>query len=59
MSENQKNRKSTVITIDPALHEEIRKFCIERGMKIGFFASEAVKRHLERIKQQQGTDIQN
>ena len=29
-------KKNTVITIDAALHEEVRKYCEENGVKIGF-----------------------
>ena len=52
-------RKSTVICIDPTTHEDLRKYCDEHGFKIGFIATEAVRRHLGRIKQQQGADNQN
>lgn len=35
--------KSTVITIDATIHEEMRKYCVENGIKIGFFASQALR----------------
>lgn len=36
-----KNKK-TVITIDSDLHEEIRKYCEDNGIKIGFLATQAL-----------------
>jgi len=35
--------KSTVITIDATIHEQVRKHCVENGIKIGFFASQALR----------------
>jgi len=35
--------KSTVITIDATIHEQVRKYCVENGIKIGFFASQALR----------------
>jgi hypothetical protein len=41
-------KKYTVITIDSALHEEVRKHCDEHGLKIGFFANQALRKLLEK-----------
>jgi len=38
----------TVITIDSALHEEVRKHCDEHGLKIGFFANQALRKLLDK-----------
>lgn len=42
-------KKSTVITIDAALHEELRAYCKERGLKVGFLAEKAVREMLLRM----------
>lgn len=39
-------KKNTVITIDTALHEEVRKYCEENGVKIGFLATQALRKLL-------------
>ena len=39
-------KKNTVITIDAALHEEVRKYCEENGVKIGFLATQALRKLL-------------
>lgn len=41
-----KNKK-TVITINSDLHEEIRKYCEENGIKIGFLATQALRRMID------------
>jgi hypothetical protein len=41
-----KNKK-TVITIDSDLHEEIRKYCEENGIKIGFLATQALRQMID------------
>jgi small-conductance mechanosensitive channel len=41
-----KNKK-TVITIDSDLHEEIRKYCEENGIKIGFLATQALRKMID------------
>lgn len=48
-----KKRNSRVITIDIELHDKMREYCDAHGMKLHFFASEAIKRHLDRVKTQQ------
>ena len=48
-----KKRQDRVITIDKELHAQVREHCNRTGMKIGFFATEAVKRHLGRLMQQE------
>lgn len=48
-----KKRQDRVITIDKELHAQVREHCNRTGMKIGFFATEAVKRHLNRLVQQE------
>lgn len=48
-----KKRQDRVITIDKELHAQVREHCNRTGMKIGFFATEAVKRHLNRLMQQE------
>ena len=48
-----KKRQDRVITIDKELHTQVREHCNRTGMKIGFFATEAVKRHLNRLMQQE------
>jgi hypothetical protein len=42
-------KKNTVITIDAALHEEIRRYCEENGVKIGFLAEKAVRELLAKM----------
>ena len=44
----KKPAKYTVITIDSALHEEVRKHCDEHGLKIGFFANQALRKLLNK-----------
>jgi len=41
-----KNKK-TVITIDSGLHEEIRKYCEDNGIKIGFLATQALRKMID------------
>jgi len=48
-----KKRQDRVITIDKELHAQVREHCNKTGMKIGFFATEAVRRHLGRLTQQE------
>jgi hypothetical protein len=45
-------RKSTVITIDSELHNELKHHCDVRGMKIGHMASKALREYqqLRRLK---------
>jgi hypothetical protein len=38
----------TVITIDSVLHEEVRNYCDENGLKIGFFANQALRKLLDK-----------
>ena len=38
----------TVITIDSTLHEDVRKYCDENGLKIGFFANQALRQLLDK-----------
>ena len=40
-------KKNTVITIESALHEELRKYCQENGVKIGFLAAQALRKLLD------------
>jgi hypothetical protein len=44
----KKKATYTVITIDSALHEDVRKYCDENGIKIGFFANQALRKLLEK-----------
>jgi len=44
----KKKATYTVITIDSALHEEVRKYCDENGLKIGFFANQALRKLLNK-----------
>ena len=53
-----KKRNDRVVSIDKELHQQVREHCNRTGMKIGFFATEAVKRHLSRLMQQQESDSQ-
>ena len=39
-------RKSTVITIDSELHNDLKHHCDARGMKIGHMASKALREYL-------------
>ena len=39
-------RKSTVITIDSELHNDLKHHCDVRGMKIGHMASKALREYL-------------
>lgn len=47
-----KKRNDRVISIDKELHQQVREHCNKTGMKVGFFATEAIRRHLDRMKQQ-------
>jgi hypothetical protein len=40
-------KKSNVVTIDSALHEELRKYCEQNGLKIGFLATQALRNMLD------------
>lgn len=42
-----KKRNNRVITIDTELHDKMRQHCHARGMKLHFFASEAVRLYLQ------------
>ena len=44
----KKKATYTVITIDSALHEDVRKYCDENGIKIGFFAKQALRKLLDK-----------
>jgi hypothetical protein len=44
----KKKATYTVVTIDSALHEEVRKHCDEHGLKIGFFANQALRKLLNK-----------
>jgi hypothetical protein len=44
----KKKATYTVITIDSALHEEVRRHCDENGLKIGFFANQALRKLLNK-----------
>jgi hypothetical protein len=44
----KKKATYTVITIDSAIHEEVRKYCDENGLKIGFFANQALRKLLNK-----------
>ena len=39
-------KKSTVITIDSELHNDLKVHCDSRGMKIGHMASKALREYL-------------
>jgi len=41
-----KKRTTRVITVDTELHDKMRQHCNACGMKLHFFASEAIKRYL-------------
>jgi hypothetical protein len=45
---NKTKKKSTVITIDATIHDELRKYCDEHGFKMGFLAEKAVREMLVR-----------
>jgi len=47
-----KKRNERVVSIDKKLHQQVREHCNKTGMKVGFFATEAIRRHLDRLKQQ-------
>lgn len=42
-------KKNTVITIDSALHSELRAICDKQGIKIGFLAEKAVRELLAKM----------
>jgi hypothetical protein len=42
-----KKRNNRVITVDTELHDKMRQHCNARGMKLHFFASEAVRLYLQ------------
>jgi hypothetical protein len=42
-----KKKKPTVVSIDKALHACAKAYCERHGLKMGHFASEAIKRALE------------
>lgn len=39
---------SYAVKIEPGLAERVRKFCLERGVKQGFFVEKALKEQMER-----------
>ena len=39
----KEKQKSAVIRVGDEIHEEVRKYCVENGIKLGFFASQALK----------------
>lgn len=43
----KEKQKSAVIRVGEEIHEEVRKYCVENGIKIGFFAAQALKTALE------------
>lgn len=49
MSNTTPKKKFTVITIEAALHEELRAYCKSNGMKVGFVAEKAVREMLARM----------
>ena len=55
-----KNKK-TVITIDSDLHEEIRKYCEDNGIKIGFLATQALRKMIDgkRVTQEPRTSSES
>lgn len=42
------NKISYAVKIEPILAEKVRAFCLERGIKQGFFVEKALKGQLER-----------
>jgi hypothetical protein len=51
-----KKRNDRVVSIDKDLHKRVRDYCDTCGMKLGFFAKEAITRHLDRLMQQQESE---
>lgn len=49
MSNTTPKKKFTVITIEAALHEELRAYCKSNGMKVGFVAEKAVRELLAKM----------
>ena len=39
----KEKQKSAVIRVEDEIHEQVRKYCSDNGLKIGFFASQALK----------------
>ena len=42
------NKISYAVKIEPSLAEKVRKFCLEHGIKQGFFVEKALREQLER-----------
>lgn len=42
------NKISYAIKIDPHIVNRVKKFCLEHGMKLGFFVEKALREQLER-----------
>ena len=39
----KEKQKIALIRVGDEIHEEVRKYCVENGIKLGFFASQALK----------------
>lgn len=48
--EKKKQRESGSIKIDPEVYRQVADFCDTKGLKITFFATEAVSEKLEKEK---------
>lgn len=42
------NKISYAVKIDPIIVNRIKKFCLKRGVKVGFFVEKALREQLDR-----------
>ncbi len=50
MSAKKKERSSGSVKIDPKVYREAAEYCDKKGLKIAFFATEAITEKLEKEK---------
>lgn len=50
MKDKKKQRESGSVKIEPEIYREAAAYCDKKGLKITFFATEAVKEKLQKEK---------
>lgn len=50
MKDKKKQRESGSVKIEPEVYREVADFCDKKGLKITFFATEAVQEKLQKEK---------
>lgn len=53
---NGKKVKLSTLKVEEAVHKEAAKYCAEKGFKLGFYTTLALKEKLERDKSQPTTN---